>query len=219
MGFDFIYIYQHIPMLMNGLAMTLIVTVIALFCSLFIGMLGAICRTLSIPIISGIVKWYIEVIRNTPILAQLFFIYYGLPSIGIQLSSFWSGIICLSLWAGAYQVENFRGGLITVHHGIKEAAIALDLSRLHYFIYIALPIALKSCLPAVLNTAISMLKNSSYLQTIGFAELTYVAVDRISLDFKAFEMFAAIAVIYIALVLILVFIGRRLEMRLNRGAR
>lgn len=97
--------------------------------------------------------------------------------------------------------------------------MALDLSRLHYFIYIALPIALKSCLPAVLNTAISMLKNSSYLQTIGFAELTYVAVDRISLDFKAFEMFAAIAVIYIALVLILVFIGHRLEMRLNRGAR
>jgi polar amino acid transport system permease protein len=137
----------------------------------------------------------------------------------MELSLFWSGVVCLSLWAGAYQVENVRGGLATVENGMREASVALSLKRSHYFCLVALPIAFRTSLPAMLNTAISLLKNSSYLQAIGLAELTFVAVDRIATDFRAIEMFSAICVIYLVLVAILALLTGRLSAHLQRPFR
>lgn len=217
MEFDVAYIGHQWPMLMKGLGMSVLVTLISLLVSMVIGAFGAVWRTLRTPVLARACRWYVEGIRNTPILAQLFFIYYGLPAIGLSLSSFWSGVVCLSLWAGAYQIENFRGGLLMIPKGIKDASDALGLNRAQYFRHVAFPVALRSCLPAVLNTAISMLKNSSYLQTIGLVELTYVAVDRIATDFKAFEMFSSIAVLYMCLVAVMSLAGRHLEARMRHA--
>jgi polar amino acid transport system permease protein len=112
-----------------------------------------------------------------------------------------------------------RGGLATVEHGMREASMALSLKPWQYFCLVALPIAFRTSLPAMLNTAISLLKNSSYLQAIGLAELTFVAVDRIATDFRAIEMFSAICVMYLALVAVLALLTGRLAAHLQRPFR
>ncbi len=216
MDFDFDYLLAQWPALLDGVLMTLRVSLLAIAASLVIGVLGGAARVMKIPLLAQFVALYVELIRNTPILVQLFFIFYGLPAIGMELSLFWSGVLCLSLWAGAYQVENVRGGLATVEYGMREASMALSLKPIHYFALVALPIAFRTSLPAMLNTAISLLKNSSYLQAIGLAELTFVAVDRIATDFRAIEMFSAICVMYLALVAVLAALTGRLSAHLQR---
>lgn len=219
MDFDLDYLVAQWPALLDGLVMTLKVSLLAIGLSLVIGVVGGAVRLFRVPLLAQLVTLYVEVIRNTPILVQLFFIFYGLPAIGLGLSLFWSGVLCLSLWAGAYQVENLRGGLATVERGMREASLALNLKPWQYFCLIALPIAVRTALPAVLNTAISLLKNSSYLQAIGLAELTFVAVDRIATDFRALEMFSAICVLYLGLVAVLALATQRLSAHLQRPFR
>ncbi|WP_295464513.1 amino acid ABC transporter permease [uncultured Pseudomonas sp.] len=219
MDFDLDYLVAQWPALLDGLVMTLKVSLLAIGLSLVIGVVGGAVRLFRVPLLAQLVTLYVEVIRNTPILVQLFFIFYGLPAIGLGLSLFWSGVLCLSLWAGAYQIENLRGGLATVERGMREASLALNLKPWQYFCLIALPIAVRTALPAVLNTAISLLKNSSYLQAIGLAELTFVAVDRIATDFRALEMFSAICVLYLGLVAVLALATQRLSAHLQRPFR
>jgi polar amino acid transport system permease protein len=216
MEFDLAYLTAQAPALARGLLMTLQVSAISIVLSLAIGVVGAACRVLRVPLLSPLVAGYIEFIRNTPLLVQLFFIFYGLPAVGLKLSIFWSGVLCLSAWAGAFQVENVRGGLASVHKGLEEAALAVGLTPPQFFRFVALALAIRVSLPAMLNTSISLLKNSAYLQTIGLVELTFVAVDRMSMDFRAIEMFAAICVIYLVLVLALSVVADRLEARLQR---
>ncbi|MGH8814207.1 MAG: amino acid ABC transporter permease, partial [Advenella sp.] len=187
MTFDWAYLSTQWPALIDGFWLTVKVSLLGIFFSAIIGIVGAGIRQLKIRPLVPIIVCYVELIRNTPILVQLFFIFYGLPSVGLSLSLFWSGVLCLSLWAGAYQIENIRGGLITVEKGMQEAASALNIRPYGYLRLIAIPIAFRSSLPSMLNTSISLLKNSSYLQAIGFAELTFVAVDRIATDFRAIE--------------------------------
>jgi len=213
MDFDLDYLMAQWPALLEGLVMTLKVSLLAIGLSLVIGVVGGAVRLFRVPLLAQLATLYVEVIRNTPILVQLFFIFYGLPAVGLGLSLFWSGVLCLSLWAGAYQIENLRGGLATVERGMREASLALNLCL------IALPIAVRTALPAVLNTAISLLKNSSYLQAIGLAELTFVAVDRIATDFRALEMFSAICVLYLGLVAVLAMATQRLSAHLQRPFR
>ncbi len=215
MEFDVAYLTAQWPALMRGLWLTVQVSALSIVLSIVVGLLGAAARVLQVPVLGKLVVGYVEFIRNTPLLAQLFFIFYGLPGLGLRLSLFWSGVLCLTVWAGAYQIENVRGGLETVGKGLREAAFSLGLSPWRYFRLVAAPMAIRVGLPSMLNTSISLLKNSSYLQAIGLAELTYVAIDRISMDFRTIEMFAAICVIYLALVLFLSFLASRLEYRLN----
>jgi len=215
MEFDFAYLTAQWPALMRGLWLTVQVSALSIVLSILVGVLGAAVRLLQVSVLDKLVVGYVEFIRNTPLLAQLFFIFYGLPGLGLRLSLFWSGVLCLTVWAGAYQIENVRGGLETVGKGLREAAFSLGLSPWRFFRLVAAPMAIRVGLPSMLNTSISLLKNSSYLQAIGLAELTYVAIDRISMDFRTIEMFAAICVIYLLLVLTLSFLASRLEYRLN----
>jgi His/Glu/Gln/Arg/opine family amino acid ABC transporter permease subunit len=203
MDFDFVYLWAQTPALMRGFLMTIQVSSISIALSLAIGLMGAAVRLMRVPILAQLTVGYVELVRNTPLLAQIFFIFYGLPSIGVKLSLFWSGVFSLTFWAGAYQVENIRGGLETVATGLRDAAFSLGLSHWRFFRLIAAPIAIRVSLPSILNTSISLLKNSSYLQAIGLAELTFVAIDRLSMDFRTLEMFAALGVLYLGLVLTL----------------
>jgi polar amino acid transport system permease protein len=215
MEFDVAYLNGQWPALMRGQWLTVQVSALSIVLSIVVGVLGAAARVLQVPVLGKLVVGYVEFIRNTPLLAQLFFIFYGLPGLGLRLSLFWSGVLCLTVWAGAYQIENVRGGLETVGKGLREAAFSLGLSPWRFFRLVAAPMAIRVGLPSMLNTSISLLKNSSYLQAIGLAELTYVAIDRISMDFRTIEMFSAICVIYLLLVLTLSFFASRLEYRLN----
>ena len=200
-NFDVTYIIASLPALLEGVRMTIIVSAISITLAIAIGVAGASVRIFNTPILSLIARAYVEFIRNTPLLVQIFFIFFGLPALGLKLSVFWSGAVALTIWGGAYNIENFRGGFLSIGKGMREAAEALGIDRLRYLWLIALPLGLRVAIPSVLNTSISVLKNSAYLQAIGLAELTFVAMDKLSLDFRTLEMFAAIGCIYLGLVL------------------
>lgn len=217
--FDVDYIVASAPALIDGLGMTILVSTISITLAVTIGVAGAALRVLRIPVIDQAVQAYVEFIRNTPLLVQIFFIFYGLPPLGLRLSPFWSGVLALTIWGGAFNVENFRGGFLAVAKGLREASLALGLNRLQYLRLVALPLGLRVAIPSVLNTSVSVLKNSAYLQAIGLAELTFVAMDKLSSDFRTLEMFASIGVIYLGLVLTLSWLVRRLEFRLQRPFR
>ncbi|MBR0782110.1 amino acid ABC transporter permease [Bradyrhizobium iriomotense] len=215
-GFDWAYLYDTLPALLRGLRTTLIVSVIAILLSLAIGAIGAVMRLSGRPFLVWPARGYVAFIRNTPLLVQLFFIFYGLPVIGVRLSAFWSGVVCLSIWGGCYHLESFRAGYVGVSQGTRDAARALGLKAWQYALLVALPIALRTAVPSMANTSIAMLKNSSYLQAIGLAELTFVAIDRNSLEFRTIELFAAICIFYLVLVLAMSAGATKLESYLQR---
>jgi polar amino acid transport system permease protein len=219
MEFDLPYLQAQMPALWRGLLVTLQVSGAGIAISIVIGVLGATARHFDVPVLSRIVWFYVELIRNTPLLVQIFFIFYGLPATGITLSLFWSGVLALALWAGAFQIENIRGGLANVSKGLWEAGGALGMHRLLFLALVALPLAVRVSLPSMLNTSISLLKNSAYLQAIGLAELTFVAVDRIAMDFRLLEMFASLFVVYLGLVFLLSLVVGQLERHLQRPFR
>lgn len=215
MEFDPDYLVRQLPALRAGLWLTVQASALAIVASLLIGAAGACVRVLRVPVLAPLVALYVELIRNTPLLVQIFFVFFGLPNLGLQLSLFWSGVVSLTLWAGAFQTENIRGGLSAVARGLNEAARALGLSRGQYLRLIGVPLAVRTGLPSMLNTGVSSIKNSSYLSAIGLQELTGVAFDRIASDFRTFEMLAVLLAGYLVVVLTLSFAVRALEHRLQ----
>ncbi|MEH0876454.1 amino acid ABC transporter permease [Pectobacterium cacticida] len=216
-SFDWQYIVENAPALYQGWLMTLWLSVVSIIISLIAGaILASTLVSTSNRFITSMIAGYVSFIRNTPLLLQIFFIYFGLPEIGIKLSAMGSGILALSLWAVAFNIENFRAGLASVPQGLKESSQALGFPAVHYYILVAWPLALRIALPSLLYTSIGVLKNSSYMQVIGLAELTFVAVDKVSLEFKSIEMFSAITMIYVITVFALSMMMRLLENRMNR---
>jgi len=217
--FDFAYIWANGPALLGGLLMTIQVSVVSILIAAGVGLVGAAARVLRVPVLSPLIVGYVSFVRNTPLLAQLFFIFFGLPAVGLGLSIYASGVLTLAVWGGAYNVENVRGGFLAVPKGLNEAARALGLGPMHYVFLIAIPVGLRVSIPAMLNTAVSVLKNSAYLQAIGLAELTFVAMEKVASEFRTLEMFASIGVLYLGLVLTLSWLVRRLEDVLQRPFR
>lgn len=197
------YVLKALPDLWAGLRWTLAVSAIGIAGSLVLGLAGGAVRAARIPIFDGAVGLYVELFRNTPLLIQVFFLYFALPELHVTLTAFTVAWLALVLWGGAYNVENFRAGFQAVNRGYQEAARALGLSAWATFAAVVLPIGLRTAVPSLTNTCISVLKNSSYMIAISFPELTATAVNIVSTSFRVFEMFAAIAVIYLGLVWVL----------------
>jgi polar amino acid transport system permease protein len=213
--FDLAYLTKQLPALRAGFVLTIQISAIAVAISVLIGLVGASLRVLRVPVFSQLVVAYVEFIRNTPLLVQLFFVFFGLPELGLRLSLFWSGVLALTLWAGAFQTENVRGGLAAVAPGLREAARAVGLTSGQYLRLIGLPLAVRTGLPAMLNTCVSLVKNSAYVSAIGLMDLAGVAFDRMASDFRAFEMLAVLLVGYLSLVLTLSAAVRVIEHRLQ----
>ncbi|MBV9119987.1 MAG: amino acid ABC transporter permease [Chloroflexi bacterium] len=190
-------ILEHLPELLSGLRFTLIATGIGIAGSAILGVLLAAIRLERVPVLDGLASGYIELLRNTPLLVQIFFLYFALPEVGIKLDAFTVAWLALVLWGAATQAENFRAGFEAVPRGYQEAARALGMTRRDTLLNVVLPIGLRIALPSLTNVAISLLKNSSYTLAIGYHELTDTAVNIVSLSFRVFEMFLAIGVIYL----------------------
>jgi len=218
-AFDVNYIFENSSALIDGLIMTVQVSAISIGLAASIGIVGAAILIFEVPVLNKIVTGYVHFMRSTPMLPQIFFIFYGLASIGLALSTYWSGVLALSLWGGAYNTENVRGGFISISKGLREAANSLGFKPIHYLILVAIPMGLRVSIPSMLNTSVSVLKNSAYLSTIALPELMYVAMERVALDFRTLEMFAAIGVLYLGLVLTLSFLARRVESYLKKPFR
>jgi His/Glu/Gln/Arg/opine family amino acid ABC transporter permease subunit len=214
-AFEWSFIWEYRVELWDGLKNTLKAGVVGIVGSFVIGLVLGAARAYRIPVVTQLGWVYVEVIRNTPILVQIFFLYYGvLPALGYRGDPFFAAWLSITIWGGAFNTENFRAGFEAVPRRLREAGYALGFTPLQNFVNVTLPIGGRIALPSTINTYISVLKNTSLLLVIGYAELTSVANNIQSITFRTFEMFAVLAVVYLVLVWSLSALIRLLEARL-----
>jgi len=209
-GFQFDVLQRGWPLLMDGLKVTLGLSAAAFILALALGIGVGVLRSES-PLFRRLLSPYVEVFRGTPLLIQLFFIYYGLPSIGITLSSTAAGVLGLGLNGGAYISEIIRGALFSVPSGQKEAATALGLSRLQALGYVVMPQALRTATPPLVNAFSATLKESSLVSVLAITELTRASQLIYTRTFRAFEVYLAVGLLYFALIYAVSRLSRRLE--------
>lgn len=204
------------PRLMDGLGWTLKLTVISLLIAIVLGLIFGLMKMSRSKILRGIASVYIDIIRGTPLIVQAFFIYFGIPAaLGVRLEAETAAIISLSLNAGAYSAEIFRGGIQAVNKGQMEAARSLGLPYSRAMIKVILPQAFRITIPSLINQVIITLKDTSILSVIGVRELTQTGKIIIANNMRSFEMWAIIGVIYLIIVMLLSRLSMRLERRLS----
>lgn len=190
---------EFLPALLKGAVVTIQVSVLSLIFGLLIGLLVAFARISNNVILIKITGFYISVIRGTPLLVQLMYIYFVLPELGLKLSPFTSAIIGLSLYEGAYLAEIFRAGIRSVGFGQLEAAYSIGMNYWTAMRRIILPQAIRNVLPPIGNQAILLLKNSSLAGVIAVNELMHTGELLATSTFRNLEIFTLVAVIYWAL--------------------
>ena len=186
--------------LLDGLVNTLKVSAIAIAGSFVIGLTLGAARAHRIPVVSQLTAIYVEVIRNTPILVQIFMLFFALPQAGIRLNAFTTAWVAVTLWGGAFNSENFRAGFEAVPKRYREAGLALGFGRLGTFVNVTLPIGGRISLPSSINTYISVVKNTSLMYVIGYAELTTTAINIAALSLETLEALTVLGIVYLALV-------------------
>ncbi len=206
---------DSLPSLLDGLYITLILTFISLVAGLFLGIALALGRVYGNKIVAGICIGYIEIIRGTPLLVQLFILYFGLPYIGIILTPLEAALLGLSLNSGAYQAEYLRGSIQSIPSGQMVAARTIGMNRLQSIKNIVLPQALRISIPAWSNELIYLLKYTSIVYIIQVRELTAEGKFIAAQTFKFIEIFAIIAVIYLALTVLFTAIIDKFENKLR----
>jgi His/Glu/Gln/Arg/opine family amino acid ABC transporter permease subunit len=200
--------------LLQGLENTLKVSAIAIVGAFLIGLVLGAARAHRIPVVSQFTAVYVEIVRNTPILVQIFLIFFALPQFGILLDQFTVAWLSVMLWGGAFNTENFRAGFEAVPYRYREAGNALGFSPRGTFFNVTLPIGGRIALPSSINTYISVLKNTSLMYVIGYAELTTTAINIANLTLETLEALTVLGVVYLTLVWILSAAIRALESRL-----
>jgi polar amino acid transport system substrate-binding protein len=165
---------KYLPLLLRGAITTVELSVLAMGLAVLAGLVIVLVRLYAITPLQWLAKAYVEVIRGTPLLIQLFLLYYGLPEIGVRLNAFCAAILGLGLNYAASESENYRAGIQSIPHGQTEAALALGMSRWQTLQRIVLPQALRVVIPPVTNDFIAMFKDSSIVSVITMVELTKV---------------------------------------------
>lgn len=207
-------VINSLPYLFEGLKVTLKVFIIAIILGFFIGLFIALLRISPIKILNWIAKAFVDVIRGTPILVQLFFFYFGLNSLGIiSLDRETAGIVTVAINAGAYYAEIMRAGIQSLDSGQDEAARSLGLTGMQSMRHVILPQSFRRMLPAFTNQAIISLKDTSLLSVIGIADLTQKGQVQIAATFKAFEIWITVGAMYFIVIYILSLLSSFLERR------
>jgi His/Glu/Gln/Arg/opine family amino acid ABC transporter permease subunit len=197
--FNFRVIAQYLDQYLIGLLATGWISLVSIFLALILGTIACVMRLSKNRLISSVSAVYIESIRSTPLLTQLYFFYFGLPSIGININEVQTGILALSLNSGAYIAEIIRAGILSVPRGHIEAGIASGLSFIQRLRYIILPQALGVVVPPLLGSAIVLVKDSSLLSLISVLELTRAGQILTSERFMPAEGFFTTAVFYLVI--------------------
>lgn len=210
---------DFLPILLEGAIVTVQVTVLSFLLSSVIGLVLALGKLSPVRPIALAASTVINIIRGLPIIVQLFYIYFVLPEVGIQLSAFQAGVIGLGIAYSAYQAENFRGGIEAVDPGQREAALAMGMRPALLMRRVILPQAFKISLPPYGNTLVMMLKDSSLVSTITVAEMTRAGQLIASSTFQNMTVYTLVALLYLAMSLPLVWGIRRLERHMSTGRR
>lgn len=212
--FDFNLVLHYLPMLLKAAGVTVELTLLAIVFGLLIGLLAALARLSRHRALRWTAAGYIWLIRSTPLLVQLFIIYFGLPQFGFELSPFTSGVIGLALNVGAYNAETIRAGIQAIPLGQVEASRSLGFGTARTMRLIILPQAFKLIVPPLGNNLIILIKDTSLVSTITLAELFMRTQQLVGATFKPFELYFACALIYALLTTITSLLLQRFERRL-----
>ena len=210
---NWLYIYSVLPQFYHATLTTLKISIIAILLSMIVGLLCSVIQTSRVFILDKVVAVYIELSRNTPLLIQLFFLYYGLPKIGITLEGQTCGILALTFLGGSYMAEVFRAGLQSVSQGQIDSAKSVGLNAVQVFYYVTLPQALAVSIPAIGANCLFLIKESSVLSAIAIVELLFVTKDLIGMDYKTTEALFLLICAYLIILLPVSAVSSYLEYR------
>jgi cystine transport system permease protein len=208
---------ESAPVMLRGAGLTLLLAVAAMLGGLVLGLPTALMRVSPWALLRWPAAVYVSAFRGTPLLVQLFVVYYGLPSIGIEFTPVTAGVLTLSLNAGAYLSESLRGAVLAIAQGQWRAAYSLGLGWGQTLGHVVLPQALRVAVPSMSNTLISLIKDTSLVSVITMTELMLVTKELISVTFRPLPLYVAAAIIYWILSLFFEGLQRRAERRLNRA--
>lgn len=210
-------VMQNLDFLLTGAYYTLLITIVSMFFGLLIGLVVAVARLKGNKFIRNVARIYVSIIRGTPILVQIFIIYYGLPDFGITLGPLTAAFISLSINISAYLSETFRGAILSVSNGQTEAALSLGLTPWQTMWRVVLPQAARVAIPPMGNTFIGMLKETSLVSVVTVTELLRSAQLLIAQYYVAMPFFIAIALMYWVMSIGFSAILNRLENRLSKA--
>jgi len=212
--FNFRIIFEYMPFFLQGLLNTFWISIVSIILALITGIIACACRLSSIKILRWSATAYIEVIRSTPLLVQIFFFYFGLPTLGLRIPELQTGILALMLNSGAYIAEIVRAGITSVAPGHIEAGIASGLNYIQRMRFIILPQALGVTVPPLLGQAIVLVKDTALLSLISVMELTRCGQTLTSERFMPTEAFFTVAFFYICIYFVLKYLADYSQRRL-----
>ncbi|MFQ9515887.1 MAG: amino acid ABC transporter permease [Eubacterium sp.] len=212
---DTAFIKEYAPMYVEAAKLTIGIALVGIILSLIIGLICSIIQYYKVPAFKRIVAVYIELSRNTPLLVQLFLLYFGLPKVGIKLGSVTCAIIGLSFLGGSYMAEAFRSGLESIEKNQLESGLSIGLSHWQVMTNVIFPQALSISIPALCANIIFLIKETSVFSVVALADLMYVAKDLIGLYYNTDEALFMLVIAYLVLLLPISIIAALLERRLR----
>lgn len=209
---------QYLPLYKDAAWLTLSIGWIGIAGSVIIGLIVAMIVHFRIPVLRQLCRVYIELFRNTPLLIQLFFFYFGLPRMGFSITPEVCGMVGLALHGGAYMAESFRAGLENVEPIQRESAISLGLSKLQSMRYVVLPQAVSLSFPSFVANVIFLLKETSVFSAISLMDLMFVTKDLMGLYYKTTECLVMLVAFYLIILVPVSVAGTYIERRLRHGS-
>lgn len=212
---NFAPVWQNLDHLLAGLALGLQLALVGIAIGCLIGLATAFALLSPVRALRWLAGGYVTLVRNTPILVLILLLYFALPSVGIRLDKLSSFLITLALYAGAYLAEVFRGGLMAIPKGQREAGLAIGLREWQIKAYVIIPVMLRNVLPSLSNSFISLFKDTSLAAAIAVPELTYHA-RKINLEsYRVIETWLVTSALYILTCYVIALLLRQLERRLS----
>ena len=212
---DWTFVSHYAPFFVNGAEMTLIISMFGILLAVAVGLVCAGVEIARIPVLRQIVRVYIELSRNTPLLVQLYFLYFGLPKLGVVWSAEQCAIIGLGFLGGSYMAEAMRGGLETIPEVQRESAYVLGLSPWQTLSRVVVPQAISTSIPGVVANVIFLIKESSVVSAIALADVMYMAKDLIGMYYDTYESLFLLIVTYLVILLPISLLGTWLERRFD----
>lgn len=211
---NFDAVWRNFDLLLSGLGLGLGLAVISIFLGSLVGLAAAFAMISKHRLWRGVAVVYVTAIRNTPILVLIFFTFFALPQMGVRLGKIESFIVTLTVYAGAYLTEVFRGGLVALPRGLREAGLAIGMTEWRTTVWVIIPVMLRNVLPALSNNFISLFKDTSLAAAIAVPELTFYARQINVNTFRVIETWMVASMLYVAACYLIAALLRRLERKL-----
>lgn len=215
-NFNYTIMVEYLPDILVGLKNTILISTVSMFCAIGWGVIVALARLSHRAWLKRTMGLYVEFIRSTPLLVQIYFLFFGLPEFGIILPAFLVGVVALTLNSGAYAGEIIRAGIESIHQTQYEAADSLAMSYSQKMRYVILPQAFRNILPPLVGQGSYLVKDSALVSVMGLIDLTKAAAVTQATTFRPLEAFLPAMVLYLAIILTLIYGSSFMERKMRR---